>query len=162
MTDIRRTNRDIVEKFFRYSTSPLPTGDDLLDLKNMFSKDAVWQMPFMPAPLQKAMEGRALIGHFLDWFFAHVPDLEVVDRVVHETADPGLFVIEFKGRATVTTTGKPYHQTYVLMMYIEDGKLVRLREHFDAMVVWDSFGGEKGLTDALAEIVEAATSDASA
>ncbi|API59817.1 hypothetical protein BSL82_11230 [Tardibacter chloracetimidivorans] len=154
--DIREENKKIVEKFFGYLQSPLPSGSDLVEMKNMFSDDAVWEMPFMPAPLEKAIPGRALIGHFLDWFFAAVPDMRISDRVVHPTLDPNLFVIEFKANATVTMTGKPYNQTYILNMQIRDGKLALLREHFDSMVVWESFGGYDGLLEGGAKIQEAA------
>src|SRR3546814_12574899 len=77
-------------------------------------------------------------------------------RPVHPTLDPNLFVIEFKAKATVTMTGKPYNQTYSLNMQIRDGKLARLREHFDSMVVWESFGGYDGLLEGGAKIQEAA------
>lgn len=154
--DNREENKKIIEKFFGYLQSPLPSGSDLVEMKDMFRDDAVWEMPFMPAPLEKAIPGRALIGHFLDWFFAAVPDMRISDRVVHSTLDPNLFVIEFKAAATVTMTGKPYNQTYILTMEIQDGKLARLREHFDAMVVWEAFGGYDGLQEGGAQIQEAA------
>src|SRR3546814_18593505 len=116
-------------------------------MKNMFSDDAVWEMPCRPPPLDKDIPGRALIGLFRDWFFAAVPDMLISDRVVHPTLDPNLFVIEFKAKATVTMTGKPYNQTYILNMQFRDGKLALLREHFDSMVVWESFGGYDGLLE---------------
>lgn len=155
--DTREQNKEVIEKFFGYLQSPLPSGQDLSDMKNMFSDDAVWEMPFMPAPLEKAIPGRVLIGHFIDWFFAAVPDMRIFDRVVHPTLDPNFFVIEFKASATVTMTGKPYNQTYVLNLQIRDGKLSRLREHFDAMVVWEAFGGYDGLLEGGAKIQEAAS-----
>src|SRR3546814_13902166 len=71
--------------------------------------------------------------------------MRISDRVVHPTLDPNLFVIAFKAKATVTMTGKPYNQTYILNMQIRDGKLALLRAHFDSMVVWESFGGYDGL-----------------
>src|SRR3546814_19274652 len=75
--DIREENKKIVEKFFGYLQSPLPSGSDLVEMKNMFSDDAVWEMPFMPAPLEKAIPGRALIGNFIAWLFASVPDMRI-------------------------------------------------------------------------------------
>src|SRR3546814_2538428 len=99
-----------------------------------------------------AIPGRALIGHFLDWFFAAVPDMRISDRVVHPTLDPNLFVIEFKAKATVTMTGKPYTQTYILNMQIRDGKLALLREHFDSLVAWESLGGYDDLLEGGAKI----------
>src|SRR3546814_14909773 len=99
-------------------------------------------MPFMPAPLWKAIPGRAHIVHFLDWFFAAVLDMRISDRVVHPTLDPNLFVIEFKAKATVTMTGKPYNKNYILNMKIWDGKLALVRVHFDSRVVWESVRGD--------------------
>src|SRR3546814_8792612 len=94
--DIREENKKIVEKFFGYLQSPLPSGSDLVEMKNMFSDDAVWEMPFMHAPLEKAIPGRALIGHFLDWFFDAVPDMRISDSVVHPNLEPNLLVIALK------------------------------------------------------------------
>src|SRR3546814_5513431 len=116
--DIREENKKIVEKFFGYLQSPLPSGSDLVEMKNMFSDDAVWEMPFMPAPLEKAIPGRALIGHFLDWFFAAVPDMRISDRVVHPTLDPNLFVIEFKAKATVTMRSEEHTSELQSLMRI--------------------------------------------
>src|SRR3546814_17339385 len=105
--DIREENKKMVEKFFGYLQRPLPSGSDLVEMKNMFSDDAVWEMPLMPAPLEKAKPGRALIGHFLDWFFSAVPDMRRSARVVHPTLDQKLFVLAFMANAKVTITGQP-------------------------------------------------------
>ncbi|KIU13615.1 phenazine biosynthesis A/B family protein, partial [Mycolicibacterium llatzerense] len=97
-------------------------------------------MPFAPEPLADTVPGRHLIGHFIDWFFASVPDLRIDSLIVHDTTDPELFILELHGNATVTQTGKIYANTYCTHMRIRDSKVVLIREYFNPNVVLEAFG----------------------
>ncbi|WP_084533808.1 nuclear transport factor 2 family protein [Nocardia fusca] len=135
-------NRKVVDHFWSDLDGGPPTGAKLEEWKDWFAEEAVWEMPFAPEPLAKAVPGRALIGHFVDWFFGSVPDLVIDSLVVHDTTDPELFVLELHGRATVAQNGNIYANTYCTHMRVRDGKVTLIREYFDPNVVVGAFGVE--------------------
>jgi ketosteroid isomerase-like protein len=133
-------NRATVERFWKALDEGPPRGAALEAWKATFAEDGVWEMPFAPEPLAKSVPGRHLIGHFIDWFFDSVPDLRIDSLTVHDTTDPELFVLELRGTATVSQTGKIYANTYCTHMRIRDGKIVLFREYFNPNVVLEAFG----------------------
>jgi ketosteroid isomerase-like protein len=148
-------NRKVVEGFWGDLDSGPPTGQELETWKEWFADDAVWEMPFAPEPLAKSVPGRDLIGHFVDWFFKSVPDLQIDSLVVHDTTDPELFVLELHGKATVAQNGKIYANTYCTHMRIKDGKVVLMREYFDPNIVVGAFGVEV-IAEGMSEVMAAA------
>lgn len=148
-------NRKVVDGFWGDLDGGPPTGTRLEEWKGWFADDAVWEMPFAPEPLAKAVPGRALIGHFVDWFFASVPDLVIESLVVHDTTDPELFVLELRGRATVAQNGKVYANTYCTHMRIRDGKVALIREYFDPTIVEGAFGTEL-IAEGMSKVMAAA------
>lgn len=148
-------NRSVVDGFWSDLDGGPPTGAALETWKKWFADDAVWEMPFAPEPLAKAVPGGALIGHFVDWFFASVPDLAIGSLVVHDTTDPELFVLELQGKATVAQNGKIYANTYCTHMRVRDGKVVLIREYFDPTVVVEAFGVEV-IAEGMATVMAAA------
>jgi ketosteroid isomerase-like protein len=151
----RAENRKVVDGFWGDLADGPPTGAELEDWKDWFAQDAVWEMPFAPEPLAKSVPGRALIGHFVDWFFESVPDLVIDSLVVHDTTDPELFVLELHGRATVKQNGNIYANTYCTHMRVRDGKVVLIREYFDPNIVEHAFGGDL-IAEGMSKVMAAA------
>lgn len=151
----RAENRKVVDSFWADLDGGPPTGTALEAWKDWFARDAVWEMPFAPEPLVKAVPGGELIGHFIDWFFESVPDLVIDSLVVHDTTDPELFILELHGRATVAQNGKIYANTYCTHMRIRDGKVALIREYFDPSVVEEAFGRDL-IAEGMAKVLAAA------
>lgn len=148
-------NRATVERFWKALDAGPPRGATLEAWKDTFADDSVWEMPFAPEPLSTSVPGRHLIGHFIDWFFASVPDLHVDSLTVHDTTDPELFILELQGTATVTQTGKIYSNTYCTHMRIRNGKIVLFREYFNPAVVLEAFGHDV-IAEGMATVLAAA------
>jgi ketosteroid isomerase-like protein len=148
-------NRKVVDRFWSDLDGGPPTGSDLEEWKRWFADDAVWEMPFAPEPLAKAVPGGALIGHFVDWFFESVPELAIDSLVVHDTTDPELFILELHGKATVSQNGNVYANTYCTHMRVRDGKVVLIREYFDPTIVEQAFGAEL-IAEGMAKVMAAA------
>lgn len=149
----REDNRAVVERFWGALETAPPTGAALEAWKDLFADDAVWEMPFAPAPLVTEVPGRALIGHFVDWFFGAAPDLRITSLDIQDTTDPELFVLELQGEATVAASGRTYANTYCTHMRIVDGRVSVFREYFNPAAVMDAFGREaleRGVADVMA------------
>jgi len=135
-------SRRVVEEFWAPFEHGSPTGEAADRWKDLFAEDAVWEMPFAPAPVPTTVAGRALIGHFADWLFAAVPDLRLLAFDVRETADPQVVVLEMQMTSPVTHTGRTYANTYCSVMRVVDGRIALFREYFDPTVVVDAFSVE--------------------
>ena len=135
---------DVVEKFWApFTHGAAPTGVAAAEWKNTFAEDAIWEMPYAPAPLPKAIEGRALIGHFADWLFSVAPDLRAVELSIQPMGDPSLVLVEMQMASTLAINGRSYSNTYVSVMRVVDNKIALFREYFNPLVVLDAFSTDE-------------------
>jgi ketosteroid isomerase-like protein len=89
----------------------------------LFAPDAVLEFPYAPAGVPRKVTGRdALVAHMSG--FPETFDVEFVDLVFHETADPGLVIAEFRSTGTARPTGKPYEQTCISVVRTDDEGLI--------------------------------------
>jgi uncharacterized protein len=56
------------------------------------------------------------------------------DVHVHQTADPEIWVVEFRLDGAMTETGEPFSIAYALVMTIRDGLVVHSRDYNDMIV----------------------------
>lgn len=89
----------------------------------LFAPDGVLEFPFAPAGVPARLQGRdalsAHMTHFPDNF-----DVEFVDLEFHETTDPGRVVAEFRSVGAAVPTGKPYEQTCISVVYVDNSGLI--------------------------------------
>ena len=56
------------------------------------------------------------------------------DVVVDEMLDPSQVTMRYAGSATMATTGKPFRQTYITQVRVDDGRVTHFREYFNPAV----------------------------
>ncbi|MEY9912688.1 ketosteroid isomerase-like protein [Catenulispora sp. MAP12-49] len=89
----------------------------------LFAPDAVLEFPYAPVGVPQRIVGRdALFEHMTH--FPETFDVEFVDLVFHETVDPSLAIAEFRSTGTALPTGKPYEQTCISVVRIDDDALI--------------------------------------
>jgi len=76
--------------------------------------------------------------------------LHARDIVVHETNDPEVVVVEFDYDGVVTTTGRRFTVTNVLIVRVRDGRIVSSRDYHDHLRLADAMDGTFDLVAALA------------
>jgi len=122
--------RDALARFHRAMLDL--SADDLADL---FSADAVYEFPFLapgrPARYQGREEIRAGFG--AAWAAAPVRVDEIRDVVAHETTDPEVIIAEQVFDATLTTTGRRFTSSFLLVMRVRDSLIVHVRDYADAL-----------------------------
>ena len=105
----------------------------------LFHEDAVFEYPYAPPGFPQRYVGKAaLFERFKDFPKMFRFD-EFTDVQMHQTLDPNLIVVEFLGRGEVLTTGKPYHQRYISVVQMQDGKISRYRDYWNPLVVLEAF-----------------------
>lgn len=95
-------------------------------LLSLCTPDVVFEFPFLGLVVaadeleQKVMSTLAVMK-----------DLTFSELTVEAMARPGWHLARYRGRATISTTGKPYRQTYITLVGSRDGRLTHFLEHFD-------------------------------
>jgi uncharacterized protein len=121
--DHRRRNLAVIEQAF----AALGTGNVERQL-DAFTDDAVMELPYADPPVR--LEGkdaiRAHVEPALDTFRFR---LEIRD--VYECSDQDTLVLEYTSDGHVTTTGKPYRNSYVGIVRFRDGLICFHREYYN-------------------------------
>ncbi|MCX4744087.1 nuclear transport factor 2 family protein [Kitasatospora sp. NBC_01287] len=129
------TSREVVDRFLR-----LTAKGPAEETADVFSEDAVFEMPFLPpgAPAQEA--GREAFRAHLRGA-AGLQEFDSVDTVrIHETADPEVVVVEHRLHGRVIATGKRFALDIVMIARVRDGLIVWSRTYsnpLDGAIAFD-------------------------
>ena len=106
--------------------------NDNTQWQTLIADDILWELAYAPAIGHPArLSGREAVVRHVTWFLGAVEDFRFFDLKVYPFADPEGAVAEVKAEARIKTTGRIYHQDYVLFLRAADGKIAFLREYFD-------------------------------
>ena len=98
----------------------------------LIADDLLWELPYAPALGHPArLSGREEVVRHVTWFLGTVENFRFFDLQVHAFADPAAAVGEVKAEGLIKSTGRIYHQDYVLFLRATGGKIAFLREYFD-------------------------------
>ncbi len=120
---------------------------------DMFAEDGAMEFPFAPDGYPKQVRGKAALAAYLAGFPHRFRIDRVVTFVVHPVADPNLAIVEFSVEGTAIPTGRPYHQSYVGIITLREGKIVNYRDYWNPLTSLIALGG----LDALLEFGKAGT-----
>jgi uncharacterized protein len=123
----REANRATLERLF----TALNTAD-YGALASLYTDDYVLELPFAdpePVRAQGLAEVATTLGPMLETFRF---TLDLVD--VHDCVDPDLLVAEYTSKGTITTTGKPYANTYIGLYRFRDGRVCGVKEFYNPLV----------------------------
>lgn len=100
----------------------------------LWDDNGVQEMPYSPEGFPKKLEGKAAHQQY-----SSLPEnyhsMQFVDRIVHETSNPAVFIIEYNGIVTIKATGKLYNNVYCGVFTVQNNKLVRFKEYFDPVIL---------------------------
>jgi ketosteroid isomerase-like protein len=101
----------------------------------------IWELPYAPSIGHPAvLEGRDQVTLFLAEFKDTLETWRFFDVKVSALAGGTGAVGEVRAEARIRTTGKDYHQRYVVFLESRDGKIASLREYFNPLVGAKAFG----------------------
>jgi ketosteroid isomerase-like protein len=105
----------------------------------LYADDAVVQLPFnRPAPLR--IEGRRQLERRNELAVDMPLELTPEHLVIHETSDPEVVVAEFDYLGRVTTTGRTFRVSNILVVRVRDGQIVESRDYHDHAALADALG----------------------
>jgi ketosteroid isomerase-like protein len=123
--DIRARNRATIEA----SMQAVSAGD--VDRQLSFcTDDFVLDLPYADPP--KSVAGKETIRTYLRSALG-IFQLQLTITQVYECADPDQLVLEYTSVGSVTTTGKPYANSYIAVAKFRDGLVCSQREYYNPL-----------------------------
>jgi ketosteroid isomerase-like protein len=101
-----------------------------------FAETGRWEIPFAPKGFASLLSGREEIRTFLTPMYRRAKEsgrriLGYDSFVIYETSDPELIISEFSIQGE-SGTGEKYQRAFVQIARITEGRIVLLRDYFDA------------------------------
>jgi ketosteroid isomerase-like protein len=110
-------------------------------LDECYAEDVVVEHPFM-IPEPTTTTGREQLRERTT-NLQHLPiTMEIVDVVVHETADPEVIVGEFESRITAEQTGKCITTSNILVLRVRNGLVVSSRDYHNHALLAGFIGSQ--------------------
>lgn len=134
-SEIRQINEQTMRDFLR-----------LLAEKNMdawgelWTEDAVQEMPFSPAGFPTRVEGREALQKHYSGLPEAYGAMAFPDLVLFPMLDPNWVLAEYRGDIDVLATGRPYNNHYCGLFHLRDGKIAFFREYYNPIVLAEAFG----------------------
>lgn len=114
-----------------------PGVADYLDL---FTHDAVLEIPYGRTVEGDRAEGRAAIAAFMEQLRGRVTLESMTLGALHEAAD-GTVVLEYDGTVRAETAGVRFRQRYIAVVTLRDGRIAAFREYSNPLLVREAFAG---------------------
>lgn len=110
---------------------------------DLYAPDGVHEWPFALPGVPRRLTGQEEIRAFFSRaagasrFEFH----EFRNVVVHETADPEVIIAEYDIHGQVTTTGRSFVFSYILVLRVRDGRIVSLRDYLNPLAMNEAAQG---------------------
>ncbi|WP_161557760.1 nuclear transport factor 2 family protein [Micromonospora sicca] len=116
--------RNVVDEVVRL------TGEGpAIELADMFTEDAIFDMPMLPPGLPPQEPGReAFRAHLREGAAVQRFD-RVSDVFIHETSDPAVAVAEYRIHGRILATGTRFTAPVVMVAGIRDGRVAWSRNY---------------------------------
>lgn len=136
----RRANEQVIRDFLY-----LLAEKDMDTWIELWTEDAVQEMPFSPAGFPTKVEGREAIRKHYSQLPKAYGRMAFPDLVVHSMLEPNWVVAEYRGEIEVLVTGRPYNNHYCGLFHLREGRIALFREYYNPIVLSEAFGGPSEL-----------------
>ncbi len=102
-------------------------------LIDLCADDVVFEFPFAPPGRPTRVEGKPALDDYLKALSGRMRIEGVRNLEIHETVKPDVAIIEMTLTGTVTATGAPYEQSYVVILTVRDGLIAHYRDYWNPL-----------------------------
>jgi ketosteroid isomerase-like protein len=106
----------------------------------LWSDDGVLEFPYAPAGRRRAYRGKADILAYMKQAAGRIAADAVEQMRVFPMLDPDMAVVELTIKGQAVANDAPYHQSFVIFLEAQDGKVRRHREYWNPLVTIDAIG----------------------
>ena len=125
----RPTGIDVLHRYL----ASVAADSDIDELMEMFTEDAVLEMPYHPDEAARVLDGRDAIRARVAISRKLFSRISFFDIVIRRTDDEATFVLEYGGDGE-STDGKVYRNRYCVIAQLRDGRLALWREYFNPAI----------------------------
>ncbi|MFE3755745.1 nuclear transport factor 2 family protein [Nocardia tengchongensis] len=120
----------------------LTMDGDADGLAELYSLDAVIELPFAwPSDTPMRLTGRDAIREYAQRITASPMRLDSYEVAeLYQTQNPEVVIVEMRGKATMTATGRSFTTTSIQILEIRDGQIVLFRDYANPRVLEDLLG----------------------
>jgi ketosteroid isomerase-like protein len=104
--------------------------------------DVVFEFPFAPDGRPKKVEGKQALGEYLDAIGSGVVLNALTNLEMHQTVEPDVAVIEFSVKGRVRETDSPFERSYIVVLTVREGLVVRYRDYWNPLESLSNEGGK--------------------
>ena len=102
---------------------------------NLFDKKAIMEFPYAPEDGVSHIRGEKEMREY----FAKIGELLDIDELILDQkyfcADQQTAILEFHCRGRLIPTGNPYHQKYISVITISQGKIMHYKDYWNPDVI---------------------------
>lgn len=118
------------------------------DWVNLFTPDGVLEFPYAPPGWPDRFQGHAALLDHMRKFPEHL-SVTFSDIRFHPVSDPEFVIAEFEGAGTVLSSGLAFRQSYLSLIWTEDGRITRYRDFWNPLRLMEALGGAEAATRAV-------------
>ena len=106
--------------------------DAFLDL---FTDDIVFEFPYAQEPNPKRLDGKAALQQYLEKLEKVLEITAFTKPVIHVAAGASVFFAQFEASGSNLLTGGSYEQSYISVVEVQDGRIVRYQDYWNPLAV---------------------------
>jgi ketosteroid isomerase-like protein len=107
---------------------------------DLFDEDGVLEFPYAPHGWPTRFAGREALWQHMRKFPENLA-VRFSGLHFHPTGDPELVIAEYRGDGEALTTGLEFHQTYISVVRIRNGRILGYRDFWNPLAHLDALGG---------------------
>jgi ketosteroid isomerase-like protein len=109
----------------------------------MFHDDGVMEFPYAPPGYPRKLEGKPAIAAYMRGYPEIISLRSVTPLSIYHCE--GTLIAEFVGKGIAVPTGDAFEMSYVAILTMENGKIRRYRDYWDALTAMRAMGGLEAL-----------------
>jgi ketosteroid isomerase-like protein len=123
-------------------------AQDMAEFAGLWAEDGVLEFPFAAPGYPARVEGRAAIAEYMRGYPDILNVTEIPRRVIHQSVDPEVVIVEFEATGTVVATRAPYRMSYVAVITVRNNEIALYRDYWSPAAAAEVMGGAQELLTA--------------
>lgn len=120
---------------------------DMAAFAGLWAEDGVLEFPFAAPGYPPRIDGRAAVADYMRGYPDILDVREIRQKVLHQTADPDVVIVEFEAAGIVVPTGQPYTMRYIAVIAVRNSEIQSYRDYWSPLAATEAMGGAEQLLD---------------
>lgn len=118
---------------------------DMAAFAGLWAEDGILEFPFAAPGYPPRIDGRAAVADYMRGYPDILDVRDIAQKVVHQTADPDVVIVEFEAAGIVAATGQPYAMRYIAVITVRNSEIQSYRDYWSPLAATEAMGGAEQL-----------------